>query len=146
MYNDHRLTYATLQDRPKEFLAATRLTPAALARLRPALAAASPVLSPPDKTMEGQPRQRHIGGGATGVLSQRADKLLCMLVSQKTSPLHTMHGVSCKLRQAQTTSWMQHVLPVLPHAFAARNVAPERDASQVDTSSLGIGGRPPCSA
>ncbi len=92
------LTYTTLQDRPKEFLAATSLTPAEFARLLPAFAAAYTVLYPPDKTLEGQPRQRHIGGGAKGVLSQMEDKLLFILVYQKTNPLQTMHGLSFKLR------------------------------------------------
>ena len=86
------LTYATLQDRPREFLAATGLTHAEFARLLPAFATAYAALYPPDKTLEGKPRQRQVGGGATGTLPQMEDKLLCMLVFQKTNPLQTMHG------------------------------------------------------
>jgi len=92
--------------------------------------------------LEGQPRQRHIGGGAKGVLSQMEDKLLFILVYQKTNPLQTMHGLSFKLRQAQTNYWMHHLLPVLPHAFAALSMAPERDASRVATSPLALEGAP----
>jgi len=136
------LTYTTLQDRPKEFLAATSLTLAEFARLLPAFAAAYTVLYPPDKTLEGQPRQRHIGGGAKGVLSQMEDKLLFILVYQKTNPLQTMHGLSFTLRQAQTNYWIHHLLPVLQHALAALGMAPERDASRVATSPLALEGAP----
>jgi hypothetical protein len=74
------LTYTTLQDRPRECLAATGLTHAEFARLLPALTAASAVLSPTDKTWEGQRRQRQVGGGAQGGVPQMEDKLLFILV------------------------------------------------------------------
>jgi hypothetical protein len=86
------LTYATLQDRPREFLAATGLTHDEFARVLPAFAAAYAILYPPDKTWAGKARQRQGGGGAKGVLAQRADKRLFLLVYQKTNPLQTMHG------------------------------------------------------
>jgi hypothetical protein len=86
------LTYTTFQDRPREFLAATGLTHDEFARVLPAFAAASAVRYPPDKTWEGKVRQRQSGGGAQGVLSPMDDKLLFLLVYQKTKPLQTMHG------------------------------------------------------
>jgi hypothetical protein len=86
------LTYTALQDRPREFLAVTGLTHAAFARLLPAFATAYARRYPPAQTWEGQPRQRRVGGGATGTLPQMADKLLWILVFQKTNPLQTMHG------------------------------------------------------
>jgi Helix-turn-helix of DDE superfamily endonuclease/DDE superfamily endonuclease len=136
------LTYTTLQDRPKEFLAATGLTLAEFARLLPAFAVSSTVLYPPDKTLEGQGRQRQVGGGAKGVLSQMEDKLLFILIYQKTNPLQTLHGLSFTLRQSRTHYWIHHLLPVLQHAFAALGVAPERDASRVATSPLALEGAP----
>ena len=134
------LTYSTLQDRPREFLAATGLTHDEFARVLPAFAAASAVLYPPDQTWEGKVRQRQGGGGATGVLSQMEDTLRFILVDQKTNPLHTMHGLPCALRQPQTHSWRHHLLPVWQRALAARGVAPERDARRVATSSLALEG------
>jgi hypothetical protein len=110
------LTYTTLQDRPREFLAATGLTPAEFVRLLPAFAAAYTVLYPLDQTLEGKARQRQGGGGAQGVLSQMADKLFFLLVYLQTNPVQTMHGLHFHLSQSQTNSWMQHVLPVLPRA------------------------------
>ena len=93
------LTYTTLQARPREFLAATGLTHDEFTRVLPAFAAAYAVHSPPDKTWEGKVRQRQSGGGAKGVLSQMEDKLLFILVYQKTNPLQTMHGLQFDLSQ-----------------------------------------------
>jgi len=80
------LTYTILQDRPREFLAATGLTHAAFAHLLPAFATAYALRYPPDKTLEGTPRQRRAGGGATGTLPPMEDKRLCLLVFQNTNP------------------------------------------------------------
>jgi hypothetical protein len=136
------LTYTTLQDRPREFLVATGLTHAEFARLLPAFATAYAALYPPDKTLAGQPRQRRVGGGATGVLPQMEDKLLFILVFQKTNPLQTMHGLQFDLSQPQTNYWIHHLLPVLQRALAALGMAPERDASRVATSPLALEGAP----
>jgi Helix-turn-helix of DDE superfamily endonuclease/DDE superfamily endonuclease len=136
------LTYATLQDRPREFLAATSLTHDEFARVLPAFAAAYAVLYPPDKTWEGKLRQRRAGGGATGTLPQMEDKLLFILVFQKTNPLQTMHGFQFQLSQPQTNDWIHHLLPVLQRALADLDMAPERDASQVATSHLTLEGAP----
>jgi len=136
------LTYPTLQDRPREFLAATGLTHAEFARLLPAFATAYAALSPPDKTLEGKRRQRRVGGGAPGALPPREDKRLFILVSQRTKPLQTMHGCPCDLSQPQTTHGMHHVLPVLPRAFVALDVAPDRNASRGAPSLLALEGAP----
>ncbi len=136
------LTYATLQDRPREFLAATGLTHDEFARVLPAFVAAYAVRYPPDKTWEGKVRQRRDGGGAKGVLPQMEEKLLFILVYQKTNPLQTMHGLQFKLSQPQTHYWIHHLLPVLQDALAVLGVAPERDASRVATSPLAFEGAP----
>src|SRR4249919_496233 len=136
------LTYTTLQDRPREFLAATGLTHAEFARLLPAFATAYVALSPSDKTLEGTPRQRRVGGGATGALPQMEDKLLFLLVLQQTNPLQTLHGLPCDLSQPQTNAWMHRFLPVLQHAWRAMGQAPERDAQRVETSALALAGAP----
>jgi Helix-turn-helix of DDE superfamily endonuclease/DDE superfamily endonuclease len=136
------LTYSTLQDRPREFLAATGLTHDEFARVLPAFAAAYIVLYPPDKTWQGKGRQRQVGGGAKGVLPQMVDKLLFILVYQKTNPLQTMHGLHFGLSQPQTNYWIHHLLPVLQRALGDLAMAPEREASQVATSPLTLEGAP----
>lgn len=136
------LTYTALQNRPREFLAATGLTHAEFARLLPAFATAYAALHPSDKTLEGKPRQRRVGGGATGALPQMEDKLLFILVFQKTNPLQTMYGLQFQLSQPQTNYWIHHLLPVVQRALAALGMAPERDASRVATSPLALEGAP----
>ena len=81
-------------------------------------------------------------GGATGTLPHIEDKLLFILVFQKTNPLQTMHGLHFQLSQPQTNYWIHHLLPVLQRALAALGMAPERDASRVATSPLALEGAP----
>jgi hypothetical protein len=107
------LTYTTLQDRPREFLAATGLTHDEFMRVLPAFVAASTTCYPPDKTWQGKVRQRQVGRGAKGILAQMEDKWLFILVYHETNPLHTMHGLHCGLSHPQTHSWMHRLLPVL---------------------------------
>jgi hypothetical protein len=92
------LTYTSLKDRPRDFLAATGLRHEEFAHLLPAFAAAYAALYPLDKTLEGKMRQRQIGGGAKGVLQEMEEKLLFILVYQKTHPLQAMHGLPIKWR------------------------------------------------
>jgi hypothetical protein len=110
--------------------------------LLPAFATAYALQYPAEKTLEGKPRQRRAGGGATGTLPQMEDKLLFILVFQKTNPLQTLHGLHFQLSQPQTNYWIHHLLPVLQRALAALGMAPERDASLVATSPLALEGAP----
>jgi hypothetical protein len=136
------LTSTTLHDKPREFLAATGLTPAECARLLPAFATAYAALYPPDKTLEGKPRQRRVGGAATGALPPIEDQRLCLLVFQKTKLLHTMHGLPCDLRHPQTPYWRYRFRPVLQHALHAMGQAPEREVQRVETRALALAGAP----
>jgi DDE superfamily endonuclease len=136
------LTYDHLKDRPRELLAATGLTHEEFARLLPAFTAAYAALCSPDKTRAGQPRQRRVGGGAKGVLPRMTDKLLFILVYQKTQALQTLHGLQFGLSQPQASYWIHRLLPVLQRALAALGHAPERDASRVADSALVQEGAP----
>jgi hypothetical protein len=136
------LTYTTLQDRSRDFLAATGLTHEEFLRVLPAFVAAYPACYPLDKTWHGQVRQRKLGGGAQGRLAQMEDKLLFLLVYPKTNPLQTLHGLHFGLSQPQTHSWMYRLLPILRRAFVALAMAPERDARRVATSPLMLEGAP----
>src|SRR4030095_15106380 len=128
------LTYTTLKDRPREFLAATGLTHDEFMPVLPACGAAYTTCYPLDKTWHGTVRQRQVGGGAKGILSQREDQLLFLLVYQKNNTLQTMHGWHFGRSQPQTHDWMHRLLPVLRGALATLDMAPERDASRVATS------------
>jgi hypothetical protein len=136
------LSYNKLQNRPREFLAATGLTLAEFEKLLPAFQAAYDHKYPPDRTLNGQARQRRAGAGAKGQLPSLADKLLFILVYQKTHPLQTMHGLQFNLSQAQTNYWLHRLWPVLHQALRDMGQAPERDASRVVTSPLALEGAP----
>jgi Helix-turn-helix of DDE superfamily endonuclease/DDE superfamily endonuclease len=136
------LSYEKLKDKPREFLAATGLTLAEFERLLPAFQAAYENTYPPEFTYEGKARQRRAGGGAKGTLPCFEDKLVFILVYQKTNPLQVMHGLQFELSQAQAHYWIHRLLPVLRHALRNMGQAPERDAHRVETSALALAGAP----
>jgi hypothetical protein len=108
----------------------------------PAFQAAYDKKYPPDRTLDGQAHQRRAGAGAQGKLPSLADKLLFILVYQKTHPLQTLHGLQCNVSQSPTTSWLHRLWPVLQQAWRAMGQAPERDASRVARSPLAREGTP----
>jgi Helix-turn-helix of DDE superfamily endonuclease/DDE superfamily endonuclease len=125
------LNYKKLKDRPRDFLAATSLTLEEFLQLLPAFEAAYLQRYPRELTHEGKPRQRRVGGGATGALPSMADKLLFILVYQKTHPLQTMQALQFDLSQPQANAWIHRLLPVLQQALADLGMQPERDARRV---------------
>ena len=136
------LNYEKLKDRPRDFLAATGLKPAEFLLLLPAFEAAYIQRYPRELTQESKPRQRRVGGGATGALPRYADKLLFMLVYEKTNPLQTMHALQFAMSQPQANYWIHHLLPVLQHALADLGMRPERDARRVAVHPLTWEGAP----
>ena len=89
------LTYKTLKDKAKDFLAATGLKLDEFANLLPAFEAAYVALYPTDQTAEGKARQRQPGGGTKGTLQTFEDKLLFILVYQR--PLRCKPCMACNL-------------------------------------------------
>jgi len=108
----------------------------------PAFQAAYDHKYPPDRPLDGQARQRRAGAGAKGKRPRLADKLLFILVYQKTNPLQTMHGLQFNLSQSQTNYWLHRLWPVLQQALRDMGQAPERDASRVAHSPLAREGMP----
>ena len=131
------LTYAQLKEKSKEFLAATSLTADEFEQLLPIfekkLAARR---ASPTHTLKGQPRQRKVGAGPKEQLSTPADKLLFILVYQKTYPLQTMHGLQFGLSQPRTNYWIQTWMPLVQQVLVDLGHRPERDAAAVGTSPL----------
>jgi DDE superfamily endonuclease/Helix-turn-helix of DDE superfamily endonuclease len=136
------LNYEKLIDKPREFLAATGLTLVEFERLLPVFQAAYANTYPSERTYEGKARQRRAGAGAKGTLPGFADKLLFILVYQKTNPLQVMHGLQFELSQSQANYWIHRLLSVLRHALREAGQAPERDAQRVATSALALAGAP----
>lgn len=131
------LTYAQLEEKQKELLAMTSLTAEEfnklLAVFEKHLAALSP---PPELTKRGQPRKRKQGGGAKERLATSADKLLFILVYQKTYPIQTMQGLLFGLSQSRANYWIHRLMPILDKSLAELGAVPERDPEAVAESPL----------
>lgn len=136
------LSYNKLKDRSRDFLAATGLTLDEFQQLLPAFQSAYEQRYPYELTRTGKPRQRRRGGGAKGILQHFEDKLLFILVYQKTNPLQTIHALQFRMSQPQANYWIHQLLPVLQQALAALGLAPERDARRLATSPLLLEGAP----
>ena len=108
------ITYDELKTNPKEFLSATGITVAEFERLLPAFGSAYQARYQADKTVVGLPRME--------------DKLLFILVYQKTYPLQTMLGLHFGLSQPQANAWIHRLTPILQEALAALKMKPAREA------------------
>jgi hypothetical protein len=124
------LTYDVLKTKPKDFLSATGITVAEFEHLLPAFTAAYD-RKYATQTTTGTGRQRRRGGGAKGKLPHMADKLLFILVYQKTYPLQTMHDLHFEMSQAQTNTWIHRLMPILQEALAALGFKPEREGQEL---------------
>jgi len=125
------LTYTELKEKPKEFLAATGLRVAEFELILPVFRIKYADLFELGKTRKGKLRQRKEGGGVKERLRKDEDKLLFILVYQKTYPLQTMHGLQFGLSQPQTNDWIHRLLPVLRASLAELGMVPERDPKAV---------------
>lgn len=130
------LNYETLIKKPKEFLAATGLTLAEFELILPVFRVKYAGLFEPGMNRKGKPRQRREGGGVKEKLRTDEDKLLFILVYQKTYPLQTMHGLQFGLSQPQTNEWIHRLLPVLRDSLAEMGKSPERDPQEVANNPL----------
>src|SRR5437764_13448813 len=120
-------TYKTLQSDERQFLALTGLTLSEFQHLLTAFSQAYQQLYPVNQTVEGQPRQRSVGGGCKGQLQPPEDKLLFILVYLKTYPLQAVMSELFDLSQPQVNHWIHRLLPVLRSALDDLGVLPERD-------------------
>ena len=134
------LSYETLKNKARGFLAATGLTVEEFQKLLPAFESAYGKCYPSHQTVEGKPRRRRAGGGAKGLLNSIADRLLFILIYEKTNPLQTMHGLQFGLSQPQTHYWIHQLLAVLQQALADLGMRPEREAGCVAASPLAVEG------
>jgi len=127
------LTYAELKKKPKDFLSATSHTHEEFERL---LAEFSQCyrMKYSQLTVEGKLRQRQSGGGRKGTLDSMADKLLFILVYQKTYPLQTMQGLHFDLSQPSANGWIHRLLPILQETLSNLGMTPERKGAAVAAS------------
>lgn len=130
------IQYTQLKKKAKEFLAATGLTVDEFERLLPVFQDKWAGLHPPELTKRGKARQRRAGAGPKEKLRTEADKLLFILIYQKTYPLQTMLGLQFEISQPQANYWIHRLLPILRQTLAEMGFAPERNSEAVADSPL----------
>jgi len=124
------LEFTALKNDRRKFLALTGLTLKEFDELLPPFAAAYQSQAVRDKTLTGRPRQRAIGGGRRSVLESMEQKLLFILVYQKTYPLQALLGQVFEMSQSRANRWVHQLMPILKQALDELGVLPERDPDQ----------------
>lgn len=122
------IAYATLHKSPRKFVSMTSLTVDEFNALLPMFAEEYAAIDSLTHTRVGRPRQRKVGGGNKPRLACVEDKLLFILVYQKTYPLQTAHGLQFGLSQSQTNEWIHRLMPILERSLVRLKQMPERDA------------------
>jgi hypothetical protein len=126
------LSYAMLKDKPKEFLAATGLQVNEFEQLLPEFLRKLTEKQPPEgQTTQRKSRQRRKGAGPKERLKMAEDKLLFILVYQKTYPIQTMLGLQFGLSQPRANYWIHFLLPILQEVLAEMGLTPARDPQAV---------------
>lgn len=121
------LEYAILKRDRRKFLALTGLTVKEFKVLLPPFSEAYHRIYESDQTFAGHKRQRCLGGGRCGQLATLEQKLLFILVYQKTYPLQVVMGELFGFSQAAANQWIHRLLPVLQEALTTLGVMPARD-------------------
>ncbi len=120
-------TYAELKENPRQFLAITSLTVTEFDRLLPMFREVYESRYRPTRTQSGQARQRRVGGGRKFHLATIEDKLLFILMYQKTYPIQSVQGLAFGLSQPRANELIQEFTPLLNKALKCLGYAPERD-------------------
>jgi len=123
------IKYSQLQEEPKRFLAATGLTVDEFERILPVFKDKLAALHPPELTKRGKARQRRAGAGSKEKLRTDEDKLLFILIYEKTYPIQEMLGLQFGISQPQAHYWIHLLLPILKQALAGMGLTPERDGA-----------------
>ena len=125
------IQYDELKKKPREFLAATGLTEEKFEALIPMFEKCYGESLPRKPKPSKRKKQRARGGGRRGKLPVITDKLLFILVCQKTFPLQTLHGLQFGLSQGQVNYWIHRLLPILQKSLAQLGMKPMRMGGRV---------------
>ena len=125
------LKYLELREKPRELLAATGLTDEEFQILLPTFAQCYVASLPPKPKPPNKKKPRARGGGRRGQLPEMEDKLLFMLVYQKTFPLQVMQGLQFGLSQGQVNHWIHRLLLVRQASLAQLHLTPAREGAAV---------------
>lgn len=126
------LTYEEVKTNPRKFLSLTSLTPQEFDDLLPAFERAYLKKYPASKTKTGKARKRKVGAGRKGSLASIEQKLLFVLVYQKSYPLQSVMGELFGIGQSQANEWIHELLPILKQALDDLGFLPERDPQKFE--------------
>ena len=127
------LSYEKLKEKPKDFLSATGHTVEEFERMLVEFTECYRTKYS-QLTVEGKERQRKSGGGRKGALARMADKLLFILIYQKTYPLQTMQGLQFEFSQPSANGWIHRLLPILKETLTHLGMMPEREGEALAES------------
>jgi len=125
------IEYVELKEKPREFLAATGLRKEEFECLLPTFEQCYQTSLPKKPKLSKKKKQRAMGGGRKSNLKNMSDKLLFILVYQKTFQLQTMHALQFGLSQGRANYWIHRLLPVLQKTLHDLGMKPERNGRQV---------------
>lgn len=134
------LKYLELKEKPREFLVATGLRNEEFECLLPTFEKCYQESLPTKPKPTRKKKQRRAGGGRKSNLASLSDKLLFILVYQKTFQLQTMHGLQFGLSQGRVNYWIHRLLPILQKALAEMGMKPARDGQKVASTIEAIEG------
>jgi hypothetical protein len=124
------LEYTKLKRNRRRLLALTGLTSKEFYALLPFFGEAYRRRYEGPKTLAGRKRKRPVGGGRDGRLTTTEQKLLFILVYQKTYPLQVIQGELFGMGQSSANEWIHRLLPVLRDALNTMGVMPEREGDK----------------
>jgi DDE superfamily endonuclease/Helix-turn-helix of DDE superfamily endonuclease len=130
------INYNELKNKPKDFLAATGLKIEEFEKLKGGFKEAYKKVYPEEKNKEGNIRKRREGAGVKGQLEKEEDKLLFILIYEKTNQLQTMQALQFEMSQPQANYWIHHLMAVLKQILKDQGLSPEREAEKVVKSEM----------
>jgi hypothetical protein len=123
--------YIELKEKPREFLAATGLRKEEFECLLPTFEKCYQAALPKKPKPSKKKKQRAMGGGRKSNLKTMSDKLLFILVYQKTFGLQTMHALQFGFSQGRANYWIHRLLPILQKTLVEMGMKPEREGKSV---------------
>jgi cytochrome P450 len=127
------LSYEELKTNARKFLSLTSLTRDEFADLLPAFERAYRRRYPASQTVAGRSRKRTAGAARKGSLENSEQKLLFILVYQKSYPLQAILAELFGISQGRANEWIHRLLPILKQALDDLGVLPERDPKKFKT-------------
>jgi len=126
--------YSELRKHKRRFLALTGLTDQEFKALLPWFQKAHEASQAVAKTQQGKKRKRAVGGGRKAKLETIEDKLLFVLMYQKSYPVQELLGITFGLSQSSVNHWVHRLLPELKGALEQMGVMPERKGKALAAS------------